>query len=483
MTQLGRKQLLINGEWRDAADGRTMPVINPATEETIAEVASASAADVDAAVVAARAAFIGPWGQMPARERGRLLWKLAERLTERIDEVARLETLHNGKPIVESRHIEIPMAAEVLQYYAGWADKLHGDTVPVKAGSLVYTRREPLGVVAAIVPWNFPLLLAMWKVAPALATGNTVILKPASQTPLTALALGEMAGEVGFPPGVLNVVTGRGGTAGQALVEHPGVNKIAFTGDTATGKGIMRSAAETLKQVTLELGGKSPNIVFADADLDAAVRGATLGIFYGKGEVCAAGSRLLVDAAVKDEFLDKVAARAKKMVAGDPLDPKTRLGAISSKAQLERVLGYVETGKREGATLIAGGSRTDIGTGKGFFMQPTVFAGVTPDMTIAREEIFGPVLAAIEFADVEEAIARANDSMYGLAAGIWTRDVRKAHYVAAKLQAGTVWVNTYNVYDVAASFGGYKQSGFGRELGRHALDYYTQVKTVWVDLG
>ena len=480
---IGRKQLLIGNEWRDALGGHVMPVVNPATEEVIAEVAAAGRADVDAAVEAARAALAGPWGTMSARERGRLIWKLGERLTERIDEVARLETLHNGKPIMESRHIEIPMCSDCFQYFAGWADKVQGETIPVKGEALVYTRREPLGVVAAIVPWNFPLLLASWKVAPALATGNTVILKPASQTPLTALALGELAIEVGLPPGVLNVITGSGATVGQAIVEHPGIDKIAFTGDTSTGKGIMRSAAETLKHITLELGGKSPNIVFPDADLDAAVRGATVGIFYGKGEVCAAGSRLLVDASIKDQFLEKVAARTKKMVAGDPLDPKTRLGAIASKGQLDRVLNYVEIAKREGATLIAGGARTDIGTGRGYFMQPTVFADVTPSMTIAREEIFGPVLAAIEFADVDEAIARANDSIYGLAAGIWTKDVKKAHYVASKLKAGTVWVNTYNVYDTAAPFGGYKQSGFGREMGGQAIEYYTQTKTVWVDLG
>jgi acyl-CoA reductase-like NAD-dependent aldehyde dehydrogenase len=459
-----------------------MGVVNPATEETIAEVAAASREDVDAAVAAARAALDGPWGQMAPRERGRLLWALGERMRARIDEIAKLETLHNGKPITESRHIEVPMAIDCLQYFAGWADKIHGETIPVKADAFVYTRREPLGVVAAIVPWNFPLLLAMWKVAPALATGNAVILKPASQTPLTALILGEIAAEVGLPPGVLNVITGSGSTTGQAIVEHPGIDKVAFTGDTSTGKGIMRSAAETLKHITLELGGKSPNIVFADADLDAAVRGATVGIFYGKGEVCAAGSRLLVDASIKDQFLEKVAARAKKMVAGDPLDPKTRLGAISSKAQLERVLNYVEIAKSEGATLIAGGARADIGTGKGYFMQPTVFAGVTSAMTIAREEIFGPVLAAIEFADVDDAIARANDSPYGLAAGVWTRDVKKAHDVASRLQAGTVWVNTYNVYDTAVPFGGYKQSGFGREMSVHALEHYTQVKSVWIDL-
>ena len=459
-----------------------MEVVNPATEEVLASVPSAGAADVDAAVAAARAALDGPWARMSARERGRLVRRLADRLMERADEVARLETLHNGKPISESRHIEIPAAAECFEYYAGWSDKVMGETIPVKGNHLAYTLREPVGVVAAIVPWNFPLLLASWKVAPALACGNTVILKPASQTPLTALALGEIAVEVGLPPGVLNVITGPGSTVGQAIVEHPGIDKVAFTGDTSTGRSIMRSAAGTLKRITLELGGKSPNIVLADADIDAAIRGATVGIFYGKGEVCAAGSRLLVDRAIKDEFIDKLSARAKKMVPGDPLDPKTRFGAMSSKKQLDTVLEYVERGTREGATLAAGGQRADIGTGKGYFMQPTVFADVTPAMTIAREEIFGPVLAAIDFADLDEAIARANDSPYGLAAGVWTRDIKKAHYVAKKLQAGTVWVNTYNVYDTAAPFGGYKQSGFGREMSAHALEHYTQVKAVWIDL-
>ena len=459
-----------------------MEVVDPATEEVVADVPAAGAADVDAAVSAARAALDGPWGRLSARERGRIVRKLADRLMERVDDVARLETLHNGKPITESRHIEIPAAAECFEYYAGWADKVTGETIPVKGNHLTYTLREPVGVVAAIVPWNFPLLLAAWKVAPALACGNTVILKPASQTPLTALALGEIAVEIGLPAGVLNVVTGPGATVGQAIVEHPGIDKIAFTGDTTTGKTIMRGSAETLKRITLELGGKSPNIVLADADMEAAVRGATIGIFYGKGEVCAAGSRLLVDRAVKEPFVDKLVARTKKMVPGDPMDPRTRFGAISSRKQLETVLNYIETGKREGATLLTGGARTDIGTGKGYFVQPTVFADVTPEMTISREEIFGPVLAAIEFADLDEAIAKANDSPYGLAAGVWTRDIRKAHYVARKLQAGTVWVNTYNVYDAAAPFGGYKLSGFGREMGAHALEHYTQIKTVWIDL-
>ena len=476
------KNLLINNEWRPSSSGKTMEVVNPATEEVIASVASAGAADVDAAVAAARAALDGPWGKMSARERGRLVSRLADRLMERADELARLETIHHGKPIGESRQIESPAAAECFEYFAGWADKVMGETIPVKGNHLTYTLREPIGVVAAIVPWNFPLLLAAWKVAPALACGNTVILKPASQTPLTAIALGEIAIEVGLPPGVLNVITGPGSSVGQALVEHPGIDKVAFTGDTTTGKAIMRSAAETLKTITLELGGKSPNIVLADADLDAALRGVALGIFYGKGEVCAAGSRLLVDRTIKDEFIDKLAARTKKMVPGDPMDPKTRFGSVSSKRQLETVMRYIESGKQEGATLVAGGERADIGTGKGYFVQPTVFADVRPEMTISREEIFGPVLAAIEFADLDEAIAKANDTPYGLAAGVWTRDIKKAHYVARKLQAGTVWINTYNVYDTAAPFGGYKQSGFGREMSAHALQHYTQVKSVWVDL-
>jgi aldehyde dehydrogenase (NAD+) len=473
-------KLFINGDWQEGAS--RLPVINPATEASLGTVAVASPDDVDHAVAAARAALSGSWASVTARDRGRFLAKISQRILERIDEFARLETLHNGKPIFESRHIEIPAAAECFEYYAGWADKIHGETIPVKGNYLAYTLREPVGVVAAIVPWNFPLLLAAWKVAPALACGNTVMVKPATQTPLTALALAEVAQEVGIPPGVINVVTGRGSEIGEYLVTHQGVNKIAFTGDTSTGKTVMRNAAGSLKHITLELGGKSPNIVFADADLDTAVRGATTGIFYGKGEVCAAGSRLLVESRIKDEFVNRVAERARKMRPADPLDPKTRLGALVSRAQMDRVLGYIDTGKEEGATLVAGGSRFDIGTGRGFFVEPTVFANVAPTMTIAREEIFGPVLAVIEFADVDEAVARANDCDYGLAAGVWTRDIKKAHYVARRLEAGTVWINTYNVYDTAAPFGGYKESGFGREMGMHALTHYTQTKTVWVDL-
>ena len=473
-------KLFINGQWRDGA--ARLPVVNPATEETLGSVAVAGTTDIDDAVGAARAALSGAWGSLSARDRGRYLARISHRIVERIDEFARLETLHNGKPIFESRQIEMPAVAECFEYYAGWADKIHGETIPVKGNYLTYTLREPIGVVAAIIPWNFPLLLTAWKVAPALACGNTVVIKPATQTPLTALALAEVAQEVGLPPGVINVVTGRGSEIGDYLVGHPGVDKIAFTGDTSTGKSVMRTAAGLVKQTTLELGGKSPNIVFADADLDAAVRGATTGIFYGKGEVCAAGSRLLVEATIKDEFVNRVGERARKMRPADPLDPKTRLGALASRTQMDRVLRYIEHGRREGATLVAGGNRVDIGTGRGFFVEPTVFADVTAEMTIAREEIFGPVLAVIEFNDVDEAITKANDCEYGLAAGVWTRDIKKAHRVARRLQAGTVWVNVYNVYDTAAPFGGYKQSGFGRELGMHALAHYTQTKTVWIDL-
>jgi aldehyde dehydrogenase (NAD+) len=481
--QIKPGKLFIGGKWVEASSGRTFSTINPATGEALAEIAEADERDVDAAVQAARRAFeSGPWAEMSASDRGRLLWKIGDLIDGHADELGLLETLDNGKPIFESRQVDMPMVAEVFRYYAGWATKIHGETVPVKGPFLHYTLREPLGVVAAIVPWNFPLLLASWKVAPALAAGNTVVLKPASWTPLTALRFAEICQEAGLPDGVVNVVTGPGATTGKALARHPGVAKVAITGETRTGQEILRDSADTLKHVTLELGGKSPNIVFADADLDQAVRGATIGIFYGKGEVCAAGSRLFVERKIHDDFIQKLAERARKLQPGDPLDPKTRFGALVSERQLQTVLGYVEKGKAEGARLVAGGERAQVGTGKGFFMQPTVFDGVRNDMTIAREEIFGPVLATIEFGDIEEAVREANATRYGLAAAVWTRDIAKAHRVARRLEAGTVWINTYNNYDPAAAFGGYKMSGYGRELSLHAIDHYTQVKSVWVNL-
>ncbi len=473
-------RLFIGNEFVGAADGSTFEVENPAEAETLTEVAEAKQADIDRAVAAARRAFESDeWQGLAARERGRLLNRLADLVEEKADELARIETLQNGKPYFESRQVDLPELVAILRYYAGWADKIHGETIPVAGPVLNYTRREPLGVVGAIVPWNFPLLLAVWKVAPALACGNTVVLKPAEEAPLTALKLGELAAQVGFPAGALNVVPGYGPTAGAPLVRHAGVDKIAFTGSTEVGKQIMCDAAVSLKPVTLELGGKSPNIVFADADLKAAVRGVTTGIFYGKGEVCAAGSRLFVESSIHDQFVEQLVDRAKKMTPGDPFDKNTRLGAIVSERQLDRVLGYVERGREEGAELLTGGSRLDR---PGYFVDAAVFDGVRPEMTIAQEEIFGPVLAALTFDDVDEAIALGNQTIYGLAAGVWTQDVKKAHRVAHGLRAGTVWVNTYNRYDPAAPFGGYKQSGFGRDLGMHAIEGYTQVKNIWIDL-
>ena len=473
-------KLIIGGERVDAASGAVFSVINPATEETIAEVAEAGPTDVDRAVQSARSTFESDaWRGISARKRGAMLYRLGELCQQHGDELARLETLNNGKPIFESA-IDLKLTAETFMYYGGWADKIHGETIPVDGPFLNFTLREPLGVVGAIVPWNFPMSLAAWKIAPALACGNTIVLKPSEETPFTALRMAELALEAGFPAGAFNCVPGAGTVAGTALVEHASVDKIAFTGSTPVGQEIMRACAATVKRVSLELGGKSPNIVFADADLDAAARGALTGIFYGKGEVCAAGSRLLVEDTIHDALRDKMLERAKKMGAGDPRNPNTRLGAIVSREQMERVLGYIESGKREGATLLTGGERTPV-NGKGYFVQPTIFGDVQPAMTIAREEIFGPVLAMMTFTGgVDGAVPLANDTIYGLAAGIWTRDIQKALRTARAVKAGTVWINTYNMYDAASPFGGYKQSGFGRELGATALEVYTQVKSVWL---
>jgi acyl-CoA reductase-like NAD-dependent aldehyde dehydrogenase len=476
-------RLFIGGQWAETS--KSFDTINPATGEILTHVADASAADVDHAVSAARTAFEktgkGAWRSMSASERGRLLWTLADLVEKNIDELAELETLDNGKPIFESRYVDMPMVVDVFRYYAGWATKIHGETVNTFDNAFTYTVREPVGVVGAIVAWNFPLLLASWKLGPALACGNTVVLKPAEQTPLTALRLGEMAAEAGFPAGVLNIITG-GPETGKALVVHAAVDKVAFTGSTVVGKEIMRSAADTLKRVTLELGGKSPNIVFADSDMDSAVKGAINGIFYGKGEVCCAGSRLFVESKVQDEFLGKLVERTKKLQPGDPLDPKTRLGAIVSQQQMQQILGYIDKGKSEGAQLVAGGKRVNIGSRNGFFIEPTIFGGVKNDMAIAREEIFGPVLATLTFDDVDQVAELANQNPYGLAAAVWTKDIKKAHALSRRLKAGTVWINTYGLMDAALPFGGYKQSGFGRELGAQALESYTEVKSVWLGL-
>ncbi len=471
-------KLWVGGKWVSADSGRTFETVNPATEEVIANVAEAGESDVDKAAQAARRAFeSGPWPKMRASEREKILRKVGALIREHQEELARLETIDSGKPIENSRHIDIPAAAGAFDYYAGWSDKLAGETLPVDPEYFSYTLREPLGVIGAITPWNFPLCMAAQKIAPALAVGNTVILKPAEQTPLTALRLAELSAEAGLPAGVLNVVPGLGPTAGAALVRHPEVDGISFTGEYVTGQEIMKNAAGTLKRISFELGGKSPNIIFADADLDQAADFACDGIFFNQGEVCCAGSRLFVEEKIKKPFTEKLLARAKNWQPGDPLDPKTEMGALVSEEQYEKVLRYVELGQKEGAELLLDGRRPKK---KGYFMGPTVFDRVTNRMRLAQEEIFGPVLAEISFRDFDEVLNEANRTFYGLAAAVWTRDIQKAHRAARALKAGAVWVNCYGAFNHAVPFGGYKMSGFGREGGIHTFDFYTQIKSVWI---
>jgi len=474
-------QLLIGGSWVDAASGETFETRNPATEELIANVAKADKADADRAVRAARAALEeGPWATMRASERSRLMFKFAEQVREHQEAIIALESLDGGKPISSVRRQDYPAMLDCLEYYAGWPDKIMGDVVPVRPDALTYIDRFPVGVVGAIVPWNFPLMNSMWKIAPALACGCTIVLKPASETPLTALLLGELALAAGIPPGVLNILPGPGTAAGMSLVTNPDVDKISFTGSPAVGKTIMNGAAPFITRLTLELGGKSPNIIFEDADVESAVKGAAAGIFFNSGQVCSAGSRVLVHESIYERFCELMVARSLTLKVGDPLDEKTYMGPIISKKQLTSVMGYIDSGSIEGATLLSGGKR--VGT-KGYFLEPTVFANVDNSMKIAREEIFGPVAAVIKFKDEAEAVRIANDSPFSLAAGVWTKDVARAHAMARKLHAGTVWVNTYGQSDTRLPWGGLGgDSGMGRDLGPAAIDNYTDKKTVWINL-
>ena len=473
-------KLLINNRWVPSESGKTFPTMNPSTGEEICQVAEADSADVDFAVKAARTAFEGPWRKMHASERGRLLHRLADLIEKNADQLARIESVDNGKPLSVAKAVDVAKTVACYRYFAGWADKVQGKTIPIDGDFFCYTKHEPIGVVGQIIPWNYPMLMQSWKLAPALATGNTVVMKPAEQTPLSALRIGELIVEAGFPEGVVNLLPGFGPTAGAALARHMDVDKVAFTGSTEVGRLIMAAAAQSnLKRVTLELGGKSPNIIFEDTDLDAAVEGAHMGIFVNQGQSCCAGSRVFVEEKIYHQFVEKSVARAQQRRVGDPLDPSTQQGPQVDQSQFDRVMGYIESGRSEGATLAYGGERVG---NRGYFIRPTVFADVQDDMKIAREEIFGPVMSVIAFKDVDEVIARANHTNYGLAAGVWTRDIKKALAVANGVRAGTVWVNCYHVLDTRAPFGGFKQSGMGRELGEYGLQEYTEVKTVTVKL-
>jgi acyl-CoA reductase-like NAD-dependent aldehyde dehydrogenase len=477
----GSPKMVIAGRSVDATSGETFGVVDPSTGKTFTEVPRAGVPDVDAAVAAAREAFEDKrWSGMRPGKRSEILYKIGELIKKNIGELAQLEAIDAGKPVSLASG-EMWMAGEVFRYYSGWPTKIFGETNPTTEDMFVYTLREPVGVCGGIIPWNFPLVMATWKVAPALAFGNTSVLKPAEQTPLTALRLAELCLEAGVPDGVVNVVTGFGEDAGQALAQHPDVDKLAFTGSTEVGRKILHASEGNLKRVTLELGGKSPNIVFSDANMKRAAKGSMLGVFVNSGQVCTAGTRILVEKSVHDDFVQSLVDATSSMKLGPALGEDTGMGPVVSAEQLERVTGYIDIGKSEGAEVVTGGERaTELGDG--YFVQPTVFAGVRNDMRIAQEEIFGPVAAVIEVEDVDEAIAIANDTIYGLAAAIWTNDLSKAHRVARGVRAGTVWVNTAGPLDPSTSFGGYKQSGFGRELGKHSMEAYTEVKSVWMNV-
>lgn len=481
------KHLLIGGQWMPAASGKTLAVVDPATGREVCQVAEGDKEDIDRAVKAARCAFeSGPWPTMTPAERGKLIWRIGDLILSHLEELAEIESLDNGKPFRVARVADVPLAADMFHYMAGWATKRHGATLPISVLYTPgvqyhsYTRLEPVGVVGQIIPWNFPLLMAAWKLAPALATGCTVVLKVAEETPLSALRLGEILQEAGLPDGVVNIITGFGETAGAALVAHRDVDKIAFTGSTEVGKLIVKAAAHDLKRVSLELGGKSPNIILKDADLDVAIPGAANAIFFNHGQCCSAGSRLYADASVYDKVVAGVAEQAKKIKLGHGLDPDTQMGPMVSEMQRNRVRGYLEAGEREGARAVTGGKARE---GAGYFIEPTVLVDTTPEMRVVQEEIFGPVVAAIPFKTLDdELIRQANATVYGLAAGIWTRDLSRAHSLAAKLKAGTIWINCYNIFDSALPFGGYKQSGWGREMGDAVLDNYTETKAVTIRL-